>query len=313
MGRRNGSSGRGRPVSRLGKEAPSSSSAAGRAGVVACACAFWLTACASAESSRSSAGVPAPVAPASPSPVPASPSPVPASTDLTGFRFPHWSRALPPAPPGLHVTIGPDDLRVEGAIVAPLPPKELRTGGFDASYKKGPTRLAVIPLAAALDAPHPADAVLAVDPETPYRILSEVLFTLGQAHVSGFHFLATYDTHSALGFALGSIDVNPPMRGSQGFPMTYPSAPIEVRLQPQSIVLMANGRSAPGGCGETASVAGQYDFAALTRCGGALKAADGLTGDLILFAKPTVPFRVIVSTMDALAQDYPHVMLGVMP
>jgi hypothetical protein len=76
---------------------------------------------------------------------------------------------------------------------------------------------------------------------------------------------------------------------------------------------MVNGKSAPDNCGETASVGGQYDFGAVARCGAGLKVTHGLTGDLILFAKPTVPFHVILWTMDALGQDYPHVILGLMP
>jgi hypothetical protein len=163
-----------------------------------------------------------------------------------------------------------------------------------------------------LEASHPADAVLAVDPDMPYRIVSQVLIRLGFGHVSGFHFLATYDTHP--GLALGSVDVYPPTRGSDGFPVTNPSAPIEVRLRPQSMALTGNGKSVPDGCGEMASVGGEtpYDFAALTRCGTALKKADGLSDDLMLIVSPEVRFQTVISTMDALAHDYPHVRFGVM-
>ncbi len=170
----------------------------------------------------------------------------------------------------------------------------------------------VLPLAAALEAGKFRDAVLAVDPETPYRVLTEVLFTLGQAHVSGFHFLATYGTRPAL--ALGSVDVYPPARGSDGFPVGQSSTPIEVRLLPQSMVVRGGGTNAPAGCDQTASADGetQYDYVALTRCGAAMKKADGLTGDLVLVASQEVAFHVIVSTMDALAPDYPKVTFGVM-
>jgi hypothetical protein len=232
-------------------------------------------------------------------------------SNLNGFHFPAWSRPLPAAPPGLQVTVGADDLRVEGALVAPMPSKELRVHGFDGSYKNRPNGLSVLPLAAALEAQHATDAVLAVDVETPYRILSEVIFTLGQGGVSTFHFLATYRT--ADGLKLGSVDVHAPKRGSDGFPVTHPVAPIEVGLQPESIVLRANGKTAPDNCGEIASVGGKHDFAAVSRCGSALKAAEGLTGDLMLLAKPVVPFGVVVSTMNALAQDYPQIILGIMP
>jgi hypothetical protein len=242
-------------------------------------------------------------------------APVSMSADTTGAHLPRWSRPLPPAPAGLHVTIGPDDLRVDNAVVAPLPLKELRARGFDISYKPSANSLVVRPLAAVVDASRFTDAVLAVDPETSYRVLTEVFFTLAQGGVSGFHFLAVYDTPG--GSAVGSVDVYPPARGRDGFPvrrLSGPSAPVEVRLRPDGIVVRGSGTSIPAACGDTARAEAQlpYDFATLTRCGVAMKQADGLSEDLLLLASPELPFRVVVATMDALARDYPHVNFGIM-
>jgi hypothetical protein len=151
-----------------------------------------------------------------------------------------------------------------------------------------------------------------VDPETSYRVLTEVFFTLAQGGVSSFHFLAVYDSRP--GPAVGSVDVHPPARGRNGFPAPSPSAPIQVRLRPDGIVVRGSGTSIPAECGDTARVEAQlpYDFAALTRCGAALKKADGLSDDVLLLASPEVPFHVVVATMDALAQDYPHANFGIM-
>jgi hypothetical protein len=242
-------------------------------------------------------------------------STVRAVTSATGANLTRWSRPLPPAPPGLRVTIGPNDLRVEGAVVASLPPKELRAQGFDAAYKPSANSLVVRPLAAALAASQFSDAVLAIDRETPYRLLTEVFFTLAQGGVSSLHFLAAYD--SPTGTVVGSVDVHPPARGPNGFPIpsaSGPSSPIEVRLRRDGIVLRGSGKSIPGECGDTARTEAQlpYDFPGLTRCGGAMKMADGLSEDLLLLASPEVPFYLVVATMDALADDYPHANFGIM-
>jgi biopolymer transport protein ExbD len=227
-------------------------------------------------------------------------------------NLPRWSRPRPAAPAGVHVAIGPDGLRVDGTLLAPLPPKELRSHGFDASYKSKPNSLVLVPLVAALDAPHSPDAVLDVDPETSYRVLTEVFFTLAQHGVSGFHFLVEYDTSS--GPAVGSVDVYAPARGPNGLPEGNPTAPLVVRLRPDGLLLRGSGKNIPAECGDTTRIDAQltYDFAAVTRCGAALKKPDKLTDDLLLVASPEVPFRLVVATMDALAQDYPHVNFGIM-
>ncbi len=54
------------------------------------------------------------------------------------------------------------------------------------------------------------------------------------------------------------------------------------------------------------------DVAALARCGAAMKKADGLSSDLLVYASPETPFRVVIAAMDALAVDYPRVGFGVM-
>lgn len=216
---------------------------------------------------------------------------------------------------GVRYGIGLDDLRVDGALVAPLPSKDLRAGGFDASYKGSANSILLRPLAAVLEAAHGTDAVVTVDPDTSYRVLTEVFFTLAQTGVSRFHFLAVYDTPS--GRAVGSIDVYPPARGADGYPVpgpSGPSAPIQVRLRRDGLTVRGSGAKLPIECGDTAQVEGQlpYDLAAIHRCGAALKKSDGRTGDVLLFAAREVPFHLVVATLDALAEAYPHVDFGVM-
>jgi biopolymer transport protein ExbD len=83
--------------------------------------------------------------------------------------------------------------------------QQLAQGGVDARYKRsGANDLYIVPLANALaaarnvdkavreargEAPAPSEAVLVADATTPYRLLVEVLFTLGQSEFGREHLL----------------------------------------------------------------------------------------------------------------------------
>ena len=90
--------------------------------------------------------------------------------------------------------------------VVMLPTREaLAQNGVDAQYKRnGPNDLYIVPLANALQSVREIDksvrkakglddkseAVIICDEDTPYRLLVEVLFTLGQAEFGKFHLMA---------------------------------------------------------------------------------------------------------------------------
>ena len=88
--------------------------------------------------------------------------------------------------------------------VVMLPSREaLAQSGVDAKYKKSANDLGIIPLANALDSVREVDkavrkakglddkseAVIIADAGTPYRLLLEVLFTLGQSQFGKFHLM----------------------------------------------------------------------------------------------------------------------------
>lgn len=94
----------------------------------------------------------------------------------------------------------------EGEPVVKLPSRDqLAQSGLDAQYKRsGPTDLFIVPLARRLEnarkidkavraakgkPPGPSDAIIIADASTPYRLLTEVLFTLGQSEFGKFHLL----------------------------------------------------------------------------------------------------------------------------
>jgi biopolymer transport protein ExbD len=87
-----------------------------------------------------------------------------------------------------------------------LPSRDsLAQSGIDAKYKRnGPNDLYIVPLANALQAarqtdkqirqakgldPNSSEAIVIADTTTPYRLLIEVLFTLGQSEYGKYHLM----------------------------------------------------------------------------------------------------------------------------
>lgn len=106
-------------------------------------------------------------------------------------------RAKAPVPAtGARIAITRKELRWgrEAKVVAPLPPADQWARGFDAKQKRnGQNDLAIVPLSEAVRAAgtqeKDARAIITVDTEVPYRIVVEVLFTLGQERFRHFDFV----------------------------------------------------------------------------------------------------------------------------
>lgn len=106
-------------------------------------------------------------------------------------------RARAPVPAtGARVAISRTDLRwgSEAKSIAPLPGADQWARGFDAKEKRnGQHDLSIVALSSAVKAAgapeKDAHATLTVDTEVPYRILVEVLFTLGQEGFRHFDFV----------------------------------------------------------------------------------------------------------------------------
>ncbi|MEM1029869.1 MAG: biopolymer transporter ExbD [Myxococcota bacterium] len=94
----------------------------------------------------------------------------------------------------------------QGEAVVPLPSREqLASSGLDAKYKRsGPNDLYIVPLANALRNARKLDkavraakkldtstseAIIIADARTPYRLLMEVMFTLGQSEFGKYHLM----------------------------------------------------------------------------------------------------------------------------
>lgn len=128
---------------------------------------------------------------------------VPQSDDL---RLPNSVMKKAPSQEGVLVTVSKTQILVGDEKILGLPGREsLVQAGVDARYKRsGPNDLFIVPLGNALMAarktdiavrrakgldPSSSEAIIIVDRGTPYRLLMEVLFTLGQSEYGKYHLM----------------------------------------------------------------------------------------------------------------------------
>ncbi len=112
---------------------------------------------------------------------------------------------------GVAVLISRSSIIVDDNVVAQVPADA--THGVEGKYKRtGPTDLYIVPLANALQSwrerdrqvrlatgrdPSSSEAIVIADANTPYRLLTEVLFTLGQSEFAKFHLMVLQGSGSA--------------------------------------------------------------------------------------------------------------------
>src|SRR5580704_19396321 len=107
-------------------------------------------------------------------------------------------------PEGLPVLVSRSQIIVGETVVCPVPPDAAQYG-IEAKYKRGSRNdLFIVPLGSALQSwrdtdkrirmatgrdPTQSEAILISDLSTPYRLLTEVMYTLGQTEFSKFHMM----------------------------------------------------------------------------------------------------------------------------
>ncbi len=125
---------------------------------------------------------------------------LPQSSDLT---IPKSVLTTEASQEGVAVLISKSQIVVDDNIICPVPADA--THGVEGKYKRsGPTDLYIVPLANALQSwrerdrqvrlatgkdPSASEAIIIADSNTPYRLLVEVLFTLGQSEFAKFHLM----------------------------------------------------------------------------------------------------------------------------
>lgn len=127
---------------------------------------------------------------------------IPQSKDL---ELPISSAKAGDAADGLPVTISKTQILVESRQIVKLPGREsLVQAGVGAQYKRGPNELYIVPLGNASQEARRFDrdvqlaqgkdgsmseAIIIADKTTPYKLLIEVLFTLGQNEFGKYHLM----------------------------------------------------------------------------------------------------------------------------
>jgi len=107
-------------------------------------------------------------------------------------------------PEGLPVLVSKSQIIVGESVVCPVPPDAAQYG-IEGKYKRGSRNdYFIVPLGSALQSwrdsdkrirmatgkdPTHSEAVLIADVSTPYRLLTEVMYTLGQTEFSKFHMM----------------------------------------------------------------------------------------------------------------------------
>jgi biopolymer transport protein ExbD len=107
-------------------------------------------------------------------------------------------------PEGLPVIVSKSQIIVGETVVGPVP-ADAAQYGIEAKYKRGSRNdYFIVPLGSALQAwrdsdkrirqatgkdPTRSEAILIADVSTPYRLLTEVMYTLGQTEFSKFHMM----------------------------------------------------------------------------------------------------------------------------
>jgi len=125
---------------------------------------------------------------------------IPQSKDLT---MPNSSLTTEATEEGLLVLISKSSVVVDDNVVCPVPSDA--THGIEGKYKRsGANDLYIVPLANSLQSwrekdrliraasgkdPNTSEAKIVADAGTPYRLLVEILYTLGQAEFGKFHLM----------------------------------------------------------------------------------------------------------------------------
>jgi biopolymer transport protein ExbD len=125
---------------------------------------------------------------------------IPQSADLT---MPKSVLTTEASQEGVAVLISKTSIVVDDNVVATVPADA--THGLEGKYKRsGPNDFYIVPLANALQSwrerdrqvrlatgkdPSSSEAIIIADSNTPYRLLSEVLYTLGQSEFAKFHLM----------------------------------------------------------------------------------------------------------------------------
>jgi biopolymer transport protein ExbD len=246
----------------------------------------------------------------SPAPLPVA-SAAPSADPWTSAVLARSNATSPVPSSGLRLIVSKSAVSLaDGTQVVPLPADT--TNGIDAAYKRrGPNDLYIEPIGALAQAKSAHAAVLAVDPSTTYRVLVEVLFSLGQNEVSTIHLVVRSDA--------GMASIEPTLPHAPKVPTTTPLLGLVVLIVQDGISVKARGGNIAPGCKDAGAGLtipnkdGARDFAALAACVDRVKHISPdfeSETSVTIAANPGTDFQTLVTTMDALRPMFPNASFG---
>jgi biopolymer transport protein ExbD len=234
---------------------------------------------------------------------------------------------------GTVVVVSTSAILLDGTQILRLPSRaELVVAGVEAKHKRGGNRndLYIVTLGDALLAIRASDktarhgalnsATVVADPSTPYRLLLEVLFTLGQSEFGGYHLMA-------LGATGSTRSTTPPSlaKAYEGQPGSGGALTLKVWITDAGIAVKTSaGNVAPGCTREGPGLTlprtdAGHDLEGLSACAERLKGARPELSEereVLLAANASIDFATTLSVMDALRERggkelFPDVHFGV--
>lgn len=225
---------------------------------------------------------------------------------LTATRWPDValprSTATRAVPTGIPiVVVSKTAIRIDGdPPVVQLPAD--RTHGVDAKYKSGSPDLLVGPLAEALRTKRASEVALVFDATTPYRLVTEVMYTAGQSELTTFHLIVSQNG------VLADLRIPPPRAAGPGA-LLDPARHLSflVILGADGIALKTRGGNIAPGCKELGpgitvpKKSGAYDFDSLRACATLLRESNPESDadhGVTLSANPDIAFGDMIQAID---------------
>lgn len=200
--------------------------------------------------------------------------------------------------------------------------KALAERGIDAKHKRADGGMYIVPLAKRLEKEHDAaraknpdrtgamEAIVIADAQTPYRVLMEVLYTLGQAEYGKYHLMVMKragDTPAPTTPSVVEVGELPPLARVRPLPAEIDkSLDLAVQILDSGYALKTAAGDVATGCtgiGDGTTVPlrkGAYDADGLARCAQRIKRLTPNETQVSLSADAAIPYGLVITTIDAL-------------
>ncbi len=223
-------------------------------------------------------------------------------------------KTRPPVDPvRVWVKIGKEDISTEAGVTVPLPPVDKRAEGVEAKHKRNGAvaDMHLTALAKAIPSCHDKSVVIEVEPETTFRLLEEVAFTLAEQGCKTFEARVIGDAPREFKFSTPvHADIEAPKVLAEvqegGVALTTPSGPVGSNCE-------GNAKGVT-----IARQEGRLPSGALTLCAAKVKAGtkELATARMVLLAAaPATPCADVADAARALERHgnetlFPEVVIG---